>query len=160
LRYASLSACRSEHRFQLGNVQIAASVAPRDSASPASLVANLGRDPVPRGSANQRWQSLWRLPAFELGDAHDPRAEPGEIPHAHAHVVIDRSAAIQSDKRGLLKRVLRRLAHLQLILDQAREREEVTGGQRLGDIHRATRAQDATRLAQRQHQIRRRHVMQ
>jgi hypothetical protein len=22
---------------------------------------------VPRGSANQRWQSLWRLPAFELG---------------------------------------------------------------------------------------------
>jgi hypothetical protein len=55
--------------------------------------------------------------------------------------------------------VLRRRAHLELILDQAREREVIALGQRLGYVHEAGGTQDSTRLAQGSRQIRRRHVV-
>ena len=71
-----------------------------------------------------------------------------DVGQADGDVVIDGDGALQAHPSCVGERRLGGAAHLQLVLHQAGQGEEVALGQRLGDIHRAVGPQHPARLAQ------------
>ena len=93
-------------------------------------------------------------------DADGTSAIGVDIGERQANVVVDRDRAGQTGGTGVGQRGLRRPAHLQLVLHQARQLEVVALGQRLGDVHGAARTQHPSGLGQRRAQIGDRNMME